>query len=158
MYLDQRFPYLPLHAQVEVHDPPEAIVMDMMCWAILSMVMKDVHPCVDTKYWAALRGPNYGCVCNDLGHMYRIIGEVVTLCPTADKRQIGAYPLPWLPCLLPCLPCLKVLQRNVSCLERFLCIQMHVLQEALDERIGDDAAIIRAYKGCSAQVKSLLPV
>lgn len=41
-------------------NPPEAKVMAATCWVLVAMDTKDMHLCMDTKYWAALRGPDYG--------------------------------------------------------------------------------------------------
>ena len=33
--------------------PPQAKVMVMVCWVMMTMITKDMHLCVNTKYYAA---------------------------------------------------------------------------------------------------------
>lgn len=39
------------------NNPPEANVTVMICWIVVIMSTMDMHLCVNTKYYVALRGP-----------------------------------------------------------------------------------------------------
>lgn len=42
------------------NDPPEAMIMVMICWLVVTTFTKGLHRCVNTNYEAALTGPGLG--------------------------------------------------------------------------------------------------
>ena len=73
-------------------NPPEAKDTATICWIVGTVVLKDLHLCVNTKYQATLRGPSYGYgyFYNEQGSRCRVIDYLTTLVVAATYQGAKA--------------------------------------------------------------------